>query len=287
MTDNTPQFIKDLRTAAPAYFEELQKLAPTAVIDLFELRLTQAVNNVDETLYYHSGTNNLVGSIIFNGKTYPAVPVEMTGLETSGKGIIARPTLKVANANGAISSLIVQQDYNPLKAQVVRIRTFKKFIDAANFEIDNYLTNIDTWITMDIGSNVVPDPAAKTEEVWYIDRVAEENLSFVEFELVAKLDLTNLELPRRQVTEFCPWKYRGNECGYVAKRYFQIEDTEISKAEMQSLATINSLTFDQAVDKFDVCGKRVSSCRLRFPDNEGKNDVSIPFGGFLGSRVQA
>ena len=54
MTDNTPQFVKDLRTAAPAYFEELQKLAPTAVIDLFELRLTQAVNNVDETLYYHS-----------------------------------------------------------------------------------------------------------------------------------------------------------------------------------------------------------------------------------------
>lgn len=271
MSDNTPQFVEDLRTAAPAYFEELQKLEPTAVIDLFEVRLTQAVNNVDETLYYHPGTNDLTANIVFNGKTYPAVPVEMTGLETSGKGVIARPTLKVANANGAISSLIVQQNYNPLKAQVVRIRTFKKFLDAVNFS----------------GGNATADPAAKTEEVWYIDRVADENLAFVEFELTAKLDLTNLELPRRQVTEFCPWKYRGTECGYIAKRYFQVDDIEISKAEMQSLATVNSLTFDQAVDKFDVCGKRVSSCRLRFPDNEGKNDVSIPFGGFLGSRVQA
>lgn len=271
MTDNTPQFVDDLRAAAPAYFEELQKLEPTAIIDLFEVRLTQAVNNIAQTLYYHPGTNALIANIVFNNKPYPAVPVEMTGLETSGQGMMARPTLKVANANGAVSSLILDQAINPLKAQVVRIRTFKKFLDAANFS----------------GGNATADPAAKTEEVWYIDRVASENLQFVEFELTAKLDLTNLELPRRQVTEFCPWRYRGTECGYVAKRYFQVDDIEISKAEMQALASINSLTFDQAVDKFDVCGKRVSSCRLRYPDNEGKNDVSIPFGGFLGSRVQA
>ena len=82
MTDNIPQFVEDLRTAAPAYFEELQKLEPTAVIDLFEVRLTQAVNNVEETLYYHAGTNDLTASIEFNGQTYPAVPVEITGLET-------------------------------------------------------------------------------------------------------------------------------------------------------------------------------------------------------------
>lgn len=285
MSDNTPQFIDDLRAAAPNYFKELQKLAPTAVIDLFEVRLTEGLNgdgnffnngtgqspNRVVTLRYHAGTNKLVNNIIFDGKTYSAVPVEMTGLQTSGKGIIARPTLKVANANGAISSLLVDQAITPLKAQVVRIRTFKKFLDASNFS----------------GGNGTADPAAKTEEIWYIDRVAEENLEFVEFELAAKLDLTNLELPRRQVTEFCPWKYRGTECGYVAKKYFQVDDIEISKALMQSLATTNGLTFDRAVDKFDVCGKRVSSCRLRFPSNEGKNDIGIPFGGFLGSRVQA
>jgi len=285
MSDNIPQFVEDLRTAAPAYFEELQKLAPTAIIDLFEVRLAEGINgdgnffnngtgqspNRVITLRYHAGTNQLVNNIIFDGETYSAVPVEMTGLETSGKGIIARPTLKVANANGAISSLIVDQNIIPLKAQIVRIRTFKKFLDASNFS----------------GGNATADPAAKTEEIWYIDRVAEENLEFVEFELTAKLDLTNLELPRRQVTEFCPWKYRGDECGYVAKRYFQVDDIEISKALMQSLATTNGLTFDRAVDKFDVCGKRITSCRLRFPKNEGKNGEGLPYGGFLGTRVQA
>jgi lambda family phage minor tail protein L len=271
MTDNIPQYVEDLRTEAPAYFEELQKLEPSAVIDLFEIRLTKAVNNVDETLRYHAGTNELTAPIEFNGNTYVAAPVEVSGFESSAKGTIARPTLKVANANGAISSLIVQQNYNPLKAEVVRIRTFKKFLDAANFS----------------GGNATADPDAKTEEIWYIDRVSSENLQFVEFELTAKLDMANLELPRRKVTEFCPWKYRGNRCTYDGNRYYRVDDVEISKEEMEGLAAINGLTFDEAVNKFDNCGKRVSSCRLRFPDNEGDNNIALPFGGFLGARVQA
>ena len=271
MTDNIPQYVEDLRTEAPAYFEELQKLEPSAVIDLFEIRLTKAVNNVDETLRYHAGTNELTAPIEFNGNTYVAAPVEVSGFESSAKGTIARPTLKVANANGAISSLIVQQNYNPLKAEVVRIRTFKKFLDAANFS----------------GGNATADPDAKTEEIWYIDRVSSENLQFVEFELTAKLDMANLELPRRKVTEFCPWKYRGNRCTYDGNRYYRVDDVEISKEEMEGLAAINSLTFDEAVNKFDNCGKRVSSCRLRFRKDEGDNNIALPFGGFLGARVQA
>lgn len=271
MTDNIPQYVEDLRGEAPAYFEELQKLEPSAVIDLFEIRLTKRINNVKETLRYHAGTNELTAPIEFNGNTYVAAPVEVSGFESSAKGTIARPTLKVANANGAISSLIVQQNYNPLKAEVVRIRTFKKFLDAANFS----------------GGNATADPDAKTEEIWYIDRVSSENLQFVEFELTAKLDMVNLELPRRKVTEFCPWKYRGKRCTYDGNRYYRVDDVEISKEEMEGLAAINGLTFDEAVNKFDNCGKRVSSCRLRFPDNEGDNNIALPFGGFLGARVQA
>jgi lambda family phage minor tail protein L len=271
MTDNIPQYVEDLRSEAPAYFEELQKLEPSAVIDLFEIRLTKRINNVKETLRYHAGTNELTAPIEFNGNTYVAAPVEVSGFESSAKGTIARPTLKVANANGAISSLIVQQNYNPLKAEVVRIRTFKKFLDAANFS----------------GGNATADPDAKTEEIWYIDRVSSENLQFVEFELTAKLDMANLELPRRKVTEFCPWKYRGKRCTYDGNRYYRVDDVEISKEEMEGLAAINGLTFDEAVNKFDNCGKRVSSCRLRFPDNEGDNNIALPFGGFLGARVQA
>ena len=271
MTDNIPQYVEDLRSAAPAYFEELQKLEPSAVIDLFELRLQKSINGVEQTLYYHAGTNELTAPVQFNGKTYPAVPVEVSGFESSAKGVMPRPTVKFGNANGAISSLLVQQDLNPLRAEVVRIRTFKKFLDAVNFS----------------SGNPTADPDARTEEHWYIDRVADENLQFVEFELTAKLDLVNIELPRRKVTEFCPWKYRGGRCTYSANRYYRVDYVQITRAQMQSLASTNGLTFDEAVAKFDHCGKRVSSCRLRFPDNEGENNIALPYGGFLGARVQA
>ena len=34
--------------------EEIQKLEPSALITLFELKLTAAVNGVDQTFYYHA-----------------------------------------------------------------------------------------------------------------------------------------------------------------------------------------------------------------------------------------
>ena len=74
--------------------EQLQALAPTAVIDLFEINLTADVNGVDDTLRYHAGKNGLISDIIFDGKTYPAAPVEVDGFEFTVKGTLPRPTLK-------------------------------------------------------------------------------------------------------------------------------------------------------------------------------------------------
>ena len=39
--------------------EQLQALAPTAIIDLFEIKLTLDRNDVEDTLRYHAGTNEL------------------------------------------------------------------------------------------------------------------------------------------------------------------------------------------------------------------------------------
>ena len=63
--------------------EQLQALAPTAVIDLFEIELTVEVNDVEDTLRYHAGKNGLISDIIFDGKTYPAAPVEAAGMRRS------------------------------------------------------------------------------------------------------------------------------------------------------------------------------------------------------------
>lgn len=209
--------------------EQIQSLEPSAIIELFSLQLTQAVNGVDSTFYYHAGTNELTADVVFNGITYVAYPIEVEGFQMSAKGTLPRPLMKIANANSGISSLLVL--YNPLQAKVTRIRTCKKFLDAVNFA----------------DGNPSADPTAKFEdEIWYIDRVATESPQVVEFELTSKLDLTNLALPKRQVLEHCPWIYRGNECGYTGTAYFDLNDKPTTAAN-------------------DVCAKRYTSCTKRFP----------------------
>ena len=252
--------------------EELQKLAPTAIIDLFEVTLTEKTNGVASILRYHAGKNGITEDITFGGEVYPAVPVEVDGFEFSAKGTLPRPTLRVANVNNAITNLIVQ--HNLLAAKVERIRTFAKFIDTENYDQnppfapesdveDNFATQGSDTLVMQT-FNDTSDPDAKIVETWYVDRIATESLEFVEFELTPKIDLTNLALPRRTIEEFCPWRYKSTECGYTDDACFTVDDVRTSDKSQ------------------DVCGKRVSSCQARFGLKQ-----DLPFGGFYGARLQA
>jgi lambda family phage minor tail protein L len=229
--------------------EQVQSLTPSAVIELFQLRLTLAVNGIDTTFYYHAGTNELTADVTFQGITYSAAPVEVDGFELTAKGALPRPSMRIANGTGAISALLLA--YNPLQAKVTRIRTCKKFLDPINFAG---------------GVNPTADPTAKFEDqIWYIDRISKENIQLVEFELTSKLDLTNLQLPGRQVQDYCPWVYRGPECGYTGTRFLDVNDNIVGSSAA------------------DVCGKRFNSCRLRF---QSQGITNYPHGGFPGSRIQ-
>ncbi len=262
--------------------EELLRLAPTAVIDLFEVYLTPAINDGPEiVLRYHAGKNGLTEDIKFGTETYPAVPVEVDGFEFSARGTLPRPTLKVANVNNAITLLMLT--YNPLGAKVQRIRTFAKFIDTTNFNQPVPFaveSDIADALTTEGGNSLImqtpndtADPNAKIVETWYIDRVSGENQQFVEFELAPKIDLINVSLPRRTIEEFCPWKYKGKECGYVGDNCFTVNDAFIPND--QKIIENGEVTND-------ICGKRLSSCQKRFGT---END--LPYGGFYGARLQA
>ena len=230
--------------------EEIQKLEPSAIIELFELKLTLAVNGVDQTYYYHAGTNELKSNIVFNGVTYVAAPVEIKGFNKTTKGTLPRPTFSVANADNAITNLMSL--YNPLNAELKRIQTCKKFLDAVNFSS---------------GTNATADPAAifQTDDIWYIDRVAAETPELVTFELTGKINMQNLRLPKRQVVEHCHWEYKGTECGYNGSKCFNVKDEELFGDDKQTL---------------DKCGHKYSSCLVRFKGQK------IPFGGFLSARLQ-
>ena len=111
--------------------EEIQKLEPSALIELYELTYTATVNGIDTVFRYHAGTNELKTNIVFGGNTYSAVPAQVTGFDKKTQGTLPRPKFTVANVDNALSAFI--QLYNPLQGQLQRIQTYKKFLDAVNF----------------------------------------------------------------------------------------------------------------------------------------------------------
>lgn len=290
---------------------EIQKLAPSAVIELFQLDAAAFGGGIT---YFHAGTNGLMQRVTWQGQVYEPFPVQITGFEISGNSQLPRPTLRVANVTGLITALVLAYG-DLLGAKVTRKRTMVKFLDAVNFAS---------------GTNPTADPTAEfDDDVYFIDRKSAENRDIVEFELAAAVDLAGVMLPRRQIIQnVCPWKYKGTECGWtksvtktgtysrtgfvitatVTAHGLAVGDTIYIDATsgavtdktltIVSVPTANTFTVtDTATGTTsgslrisnlystndavvfstgsDVCGKRLSSCKARFGQF-----AELPFGGF-------
>jgi hypothetical protein len=222
---------------------EIQKLEPSAIIELFVL---DATSFGGDTYYFHAGTNGLRQTLTWQGQEYSPFPVQITGFEFSAGGQLPRPKMLVSNVTGIITALVLAyQDL--LGAKVIRKRTMLKYLDAVNFP-DSI--------------NPTADPTAEfPDDVYYIDHKTGENKQVVEFDLSASFDVQGIKLPRRQIIQnLCPWKYRSAECSYAGTNYFDKNDVAVG-------------TLAQ-----DVCGKRLSSCEARFGTS-----AELPFGGFVGA----
>jgi len=117
---------------------ELQKVNPSATIELFTLTLNNALHGATTVYRFHSGTSlKDNGDIIWQGNTYTKFPVQAEGF-AYGKGQLPRPTLTFSNALGTLSAILLQVNElttgNDLTGAIVtRIRTKAKFLDHANF----------------------------------------------------------------------------------------------------------------------------------------------------------
>jgi lambda family phage minor tail protein L len=226
---------------------ELQKIAPSAVIELFQLELNAAQHGVNETYYFHAGVNATnSGDIIWNGQAYLAFPIEATEFEYTGTGSLPRPKLRISNIYGTITGIILTLPNGLEGAKVTRIRTLARYIDGVNFPGG----------TNHLGT---PDPTAEfPREIYYIDRKASENRDLIEFELAAAFDLVGVRAPKRQcVSNVCQWTYRGPECGYAGNAFFNFNDVPVA-----------------AIGQ-DVCGKRLRSCELRFSQQSFNGTVTV------------
>jgi len=227
ITDNTVVW-----TAIASAYEELAKIAPSAIIELFEMTLDAALHGSNDTYRWHNGANaDVTGNIVWNGNTYFRLPIQAEGFDYTNTGTLPRPTLTINNLDSVMTALLLLVNTttagNDLGgAQVKRIRTLKKYLDG----------------------EAAADPYAHfPEEIWFVDRKASESRNVVSFELASKFDLAGVMLPKRQlIANICQWRYRSAECGYTGTRYFDKNDNSVA-----SFAD-------------DVCGKRLDSCSLRF-----------------------
>ena len=117
---------------------DLQKINPSAIIELFTLTTEAALHGSAQTYRFHNGSNlNNNNDIIWAGNTYIKMPIQAEGFAFQ-KGQLPRPTLTVSNALGTITGILLNVNKvttgNDLTgATVTRIRTLARYLDAANF----------------------------------------------------------------------------------------------------------------------------------------------------------
>jgi len=198
----------------------------------------------DQTIRFHNGTNENLGSVVWKGVAYTPWPLKGSEFSTPSQGSPARPKLQVGNFGGTISALCRLYD-DLLWVKLKRRRTLVKYLDAVNFSAGNPAAN----------------PAEEYPvETWFITRKVNETPTAVEFDLGSPLDLTGVKLPRRQVIAgTCLWAYRSGECGYAGG---PVADY------------LNIPTSDPAKDQ---CSRSLRGCKLRFGEFG-----ELPFGGFPG-----
>ena len=137
--------------------DELQKINPSAKIELFEFHLVQAIHGSSDIKRFFSGvSSNNFANIVFNGNTYLPIPIEANGFEYSAtRSKLPRPTIRVSNLDLNFTALMIaantvtpKNDLNNCK--FVRIVTLMKYLDAANFA---------PTITTSTSTTTIADPA--------------------------------------------------------------------------------------------------------------------------------
>ena len=256
---------------------DLQKLYVDGLITLFELdaralgagilRFHGHISYEDwEKIYSSIGSDALIGAdvgsigkvfdvgsdkvwnrnIVWQGQVFEPLALDVSGLEMRSDGKASAPSLTMANniggIQGAVSAYCLQfGDFAGAKLKV--ITTLAKYLDAENFSTGNPTAN----------------PSEKREQIWFIEQKTSENSQQVTFELSNPVDFEGLKIPTRQISNYCNWEYRSEECGYIGSAMFTEKDEP---------------TDNPALDR---CNYRTSGCRCR--ENE------LHFGGFPASSM--
>lgn len=212
------------------------------IVDLYTVDIAVLLppGSTDQSIYRFCNWSQVNGSdVAYQGETYTALPLEATGFERNTSGQLERPSIAFANVGLAITALTNTYE-DLIGASVSRIRTLTTYLDGQPGADPDAYWGPDTWV---------------------IEQKTNETKLAITFQLAVAFDLEGRSLPaRRLLREQCQWTYRSNiGCHYSDSNYWDVNDNPVG-----SLAQ-------------DACGKRLTSCQLRFG-----NTSRLPFGGFPG-----
>src|SRR5260364_444623 len=130
---------------------EVQKLSPSALVELFELDLRLWGG---EILRFHAGVNALGRDVVWQGQPYVRRPIEAEGFERRGQGALPRPRIRVANIGGLLGA--EARDFEDfVGCRLTRKRTIARFLH----QVDNH------------AGNPEDDPTQHfSDESWCVDR---------------------------------------------------------------------------------------------------------------------
>ena len=161
---------------------EIQSLAPSALVELFEIDLSKTPGGT--VSYFHAGVNGLQQPVVWQGNTYLPLPIEAEGFDVSAKGAMPRPKLRLANINGLFSAQVCDND-DLIGVQVTRRRTYARFLDAVNFPPPRNLlknTEVGTAWSASMAISKTSETARKTgSPFWSVGKAKTTAYEFVTF----------------------------------------------------------------------------------------------------------
>jgi len=130
-------------------------------------------------------------------REYFPVPAQFDGIEHKSEGQFPQPTFTIANVlrtpsgDDSLQALLGSASYEDiLGGKVIRRRTLKKYLFGESGD-----------------SN---PPIELPRDVYYLDRIENEDSESVTFTTVLPIDFTGVLLPRRNIIgNRCPWKYQA------------------------------------------------------------------------------
>lgn len=204
------------------------------LVTLFILDAT----DIGGAIYRFTSTVSVSGTVrsavVFQGQTYFPLDIEAKGFEVKGEGQLPRPKITLNSQETTIHTAVNTYD-DLIGCVIYRKKTYSKYLD---------------------GEPLADANAEFPIDIYTVERKTSQNQERITFELSAYMDFQGKKIPGRLcIRDTCTHRYRifidgsfdytNATCPYDGSNYWTREGVTTTSGN-------------------DICGRRLSDCKLRF-----------------------